>query len=304
MQDDLDDTISRGFAPRVPATTPRAPGDHDTDDTIIVRRGTADDAAGAPPAATPVSPFAPPTTVPAERFVPPITAPAEPPATNAEPPATNAEPPAPLEEPSAALAGLFAPPSVPPRGAPVEADATPDDRSEPATNPGIHTDQGNTPEPSPFALIEPTIMNRSTRTGRVDPTPFPSPAPPPAGQARVPEEPSAHYGFRIGGTTVFLDRPAYIGRNPSSPRVVRDGRPRLVQVPSARKEVSSTHVEIRQRGASVVVTDLRSTNGTIVNIPGGRPTKLRQGESMVITPGTLIDIGDGNLVEILPIQRR
>jgi hypothetical protein len=304
VQDDLDDTISRGFAPRVPAATPRAPGDHDTDDTVIVRRGTADDAAGAPPAATPVSPFAPPIAAPAERFVPPITAPTEPPATTAESPATNAEPPAPLAEPSAELAELFAPPSAPPRGAPVEADATPDDLGEPATNPGIHKDQGNTPEPTPFALIEPTIMNRSTRTGRVDPTPFPSPAPPPAGQARVPEEPSAHYGFRIGGTTVFLDRPAYIGRNPSSPRVVRDGRPRLVQVPSARKEVSSTHVEIRQRGASVVVTDLRSTNGTIVNIPGGRPTKLRQGESMVITPGTLIDIGDGNLVEILPIQRR
>jgi hypothetical protein len=297
VQDDLDDTISRGFAPRVPAATPRAPGDHDTDDTIIVRRGTADDAAGAPPAATPVSPFAPPIGAPAERFVPPITAPTE-------PPAANAEPPAPPAEPSTTLAESFAPPTAPPGGAQVEADATPDDRSEPATNPGIHKDQGNTPDPSPFALIEPTIMNRSTRTGRVDPTPFPSPAPPPAGQARVPEEPSAHYGFRIGGTTVFLDRPAYIGRNPSSPRVVRDGRPRLVQVPSARKEVSSTHVEIRQRGASVVVTDLRSTNGTIVNIPGGRPTKLRQGESMVITPGTLIDIGDGNLVEILPIQRR
>jgi hypothetical protein len=297
VQDDLDDTISRGFAPRVPAATPRAPGDHDTDDTIIVRRGTADDAAGAPPAATPVSPFAPPIGAPAERFVPPITAPTE-------PRATSAEPPAPPAEPSTTLAELFAPPTAPPGGAQVEADATPDDRSEPATNPGIHKDQGNTPDPSPFALIEPTIMNRSTRTGRVDPTPFPSPAPPPAGQARVPEEPSAHYGFRIGGTTVFLDRPAYIGRNPSSPRVVRDGRPRLVQVPSARKEVSSTHVEIRQRGASVVVTDLRSTNGTIVNIPGGRPTKLRQGESMVITPGTLIDIGDGNLVEILPIQRR
>jgi pSer/pThr/pTyr-binding forkhead associated (FHA) protein len=121
----------------------------------------------------------------------------------------------------------------------------------------------------------------------------------------LPPEPSlAHYRFRIGGTIVFLDRAAYIGRNPSRPRVLRDGLPRLVQVPSVSREVSSTHLEIRQRGASVVVTDLRSTNGTIVNIPGGTPTKLRQGESMVVTPGTLIDIGDGNLVEILPLQRR
>ena len=159
-------------------------------------------------------------------------------------------------------------------------------------------------EPGLPALVEPTVLNARPSTpalvepGRTTDTPEPT------SFAGVETAATANYGFRIGGTVVFLDRAAYIGRNPTRPRVLRDGLPRLVQVPSAGKEVSSTHVEVRQRGASVVVTDLRSTNGTIVNIPGGTPTKLRQGESMVVTPGTLIDIGDGNLIEILPLQRR
>jgi hypothetical protein len=50
----------------------------------------------------------------------------------------------------------------------------------------------------------------------------------------------------------------------------------------------------------VVVTDLRSTNGTVVTMPGRPALTLRQGESVVVVPGTVVDIGDGNIVEILP----
>lgn len=112
----------------------------------------------------------------------------------------------------------------------------------------------------------------------------------------------ATYRFRIAGETVDLDKPAYIGRRPSLPRVITGVAPRLVQVPSARREVSGTHLEIRQRGANVVVTDLGSSNGTVVTIPGRPPQRLRRGEPLVVTPGTLVDIGDGNLVEILSMQ--
>ena len=179
---------------------------------------------------------------------------------------------------------------------------------EPAT-PRSHR-AGVTEAAPPVDLVEPQPVGDTpdaTSFGPTAPMPtigVPALVEPPRRRPLPPEPGVAHYGFRIGGTVVFLDRAAYIGRNPSRPRVLRDGLPRLVQVPSVSREVSSTHLEVRQRGASVVVTDLRSTNGTIVNIPGGTPTKLRQGESMVVTPGTLIDIGDGNLVEILPLQRR
>ncbi|MCU1413259.1 MAG: hypothetical protein JWN80_599 [Microbacteriaceae bacterium] len=100
---------------------------------------------------------------------------------------------------------------------------------------------------------------------------------------------------------IALDSPAFIGRKPSLPRVVSGLPPRLVRVPSPLREVSSTHLELRQQGALVIVTDLKSTNGTVVVVPGREPVKLRGGESIVAAPGTVVDIGDGNIVEILPI---
>jgi hypothetical protein len=111
------------------------------------------------------------------------------------------------------------------------------------------------------------------------------------------------YRFTINSNPpIGLDATAIIGRRPTLPRVMKGRAPRLVRVPSPLREVSSTHVELRQQGALVVVTDLRSTNGSIVTVPGREPVKLRQGESVVVVPGTTIDIGDGNLVEILPLQ--
>jgi hypothetical protein len=116
--------------------------------------------------------------------------------------------------------------------------------------------------------------------------------------------PTAHYGFRVGptGRPVRLDAVAYVGRGPKPRRVFSGEPPRLIRVESPTSEVSNTHLEIRQLGASVVLTDLHSTNGSIVVVPGSTPHRLRQGESMVVTPGTLVDIGDGNVVEILPLQ--
>lgn len=122
--------------------------------------------------------------------------------------------------------------------------------------------------------------------------------------ATAPQQALASYRFQVNQhEPITLDRPALIGRRPALPRVPQPTRPRLVRVPSPLGEVSSNHVEIRQRGQSVVVTDLRSTNGTSVVLPGSVPRALHPGESLVVTPGSLVDIGDGNRIEILPLQR-
>lgn len=117
---------------------------------------------------------------------------------------------------------------------------------------------------------------------------------------------TAFYAFRVGVSSeaVLLDVPCYVGRRPSAPRIARARAPKLLQVASPLKEVSASHVELRQVGASVIVTDLKSTNGSIVMIPGSVPRTLRQGESVVVSPGTLVDIGDGNILQVLPMQRR
>ena len=113
------------------------------------------------------------------------------------------------------------------------------------------------------------------------------------------------YGFRVNnGRAVSLESPVLIGRAPTPPRILTGERPVLARVESPHKEVSGTHLELRQQGTLVIATDLRSTNGTTVTPPGRETQKLRQGESVVVQPGTVIDIGDGNLVEILPLQSR
>lgn len=104
----------------------------------------------------------------------------------------------------------------------------------------------------------------------------------------------ARFALRIGThKPIPLEVPAYVGRRPSTPRITSTRMPRLVMVPSPSREVSSTHIEVRQEGATVVVTDLGSTNGTIVTNEGFPPRGLRQGESVVVGVGSVVDIGDG-----------
>ena len=53
------------------------------------------------------------------------------------------------------------------------------------------------------------------------------------------------------------------------------------------------------RGDVVVVTDLRSTNGTRVINPGQPTVLLAPGDSMALGVGAIIDLGDGNRLEVL-----
>lgn len=125
----------------------------------------------------------------------------------------------------------------------------------------------------------------------------------PAQPAQVPE--MARYGFRLpGGDERRLDVVYYLGRRPRSPRITDGTPPRLISVTSGTSAVSGTHLEIRQEGDSVVVTDLGSTNGTIVIPPHGRKQRLGSGQSLAVVPGTAVDIGDGNIIEILPASGR
>ena len=122
----------------------------------------------------------------------------------------------------------------------------------------------------------------------------------PDAQPEPPVPEPARYGFRLpDGVDRRLDLVYYLGRHPQSPRITTGRPPRLVTVSSPTSAVSGTHLEIRQEGDSVVVTDLRSTNGTIVRPPRGRRQRLRAGQSLAVVPGTTVDIGDGNIIEIL-----
>ena len=115
----------------------------------------------------------------------------------------------------------------------------------------------------------------------------------------VPERPRP---FRIrlaDGTLVPLDQPVYLGRKPSVPRIHPGGTPLLVTLDSPQREVSSTHLELTTVGGTIVASDTKSTNGSVLRVPGAAPRTLLGGESAVVTPGTVIELGDGNLIELL-----
>ncbi|MBW4032218.1 MAG: hypothetical protein HIU88_06095 [Acidobacteria bacterium] len=115
----------------------------------------------------------------------------------------------------------------------------------------------------------------------------------------LPEKPRP---FRISlddGTIVPLDQPVYLGRRPSVPRIHPGGVPLLVTLSSPLREVSSTHLVLTTVGGAVVASDVKSTNGSIVRAPGAAPHTLLGGESVVVTPGTIIELGDGNSIEVL-----
>lgn len=106
-----------------------------------------------------------------------------------------------------------------------------------------------------------------------------------------------------GGQPLTLEESLILGRHPRMPRVLSGPTPKLVVLHSPREEVSGTHIELTPVGASIVVTDLRSTNGTVIVMPGAARVMMSSGDSMVAVPGSVIELGDGNRVEVLPPPR-
>jgi hypothetical protein len=103
------------------------------------------------------------------------------------------------------------------------------------------------------------------------------------------------------GETVQVDRVVLIGRAPE-PRTMAAEQPRLVTVPSPQQEISSTHLEVRPGTGtdhgSPVVTDLGSTNGTVLVQPGLAPENLQPGVAVQLLPGAILDLGDGVTIQV------
>ncbi len=104
------------------------------------------------------------------------------------------------------------------------------------------------------------------------------------------------------GQTVVVDRAVLIGRAPEARRFTSTEQPMLVTVPSRLHEISSTHVEVRPgTGAdhgTAVVTDMGSTNGTVLVQPGLGPEDLKPGIAVQLIPGAIINLGDGVTIQV------
>lgn len=95
------------------------------------------------------------------------------------------------------------------------------------------------------------------------------------------------------GQNCSLDRPVLIGRAPSASQVSGDNLPQLITVTAIDQDISRTHVRVQLEGGTVVVTDLHSSNGTRVILPGKPPLQIRAGEPTPVITGTVIELGTG-----------
>jgi hypothetical protein len=100
------------------------------------------------------------------------------------------------------------------------------------------------------------------------------------------------------GQVVLLDRTVVVGRRPRSTRVVGTDLPHLVAVESPGQDISRSHLELRVEGESILATDLHTTNGTMLVRAGSDPVRLHPGEPTVVMPGDVIDLGDGQTLQV------
>ena len=187
-----------------------------------------------------------------------------------------------------------------------EVEPAPLDAHDTADHPAVPPSTGSAePEPQPPPELKPdpeTDHDGLTRAGGWTSGP---PAPPGIpGQEPAPAVTRTVARLLVStGESVEVDRVVVVGRAPEARRYPLDEQPRLVTVPSPQQEISSTHVEIRPgTGAdhgSAVVTDLGSTNGTVLVQPGLAPEDLRPGVPVALLPGAVVDLGDGLTIAVV-----
>jgi len=185
----------------------------------------------------------------------------------------------------------------------------PEPMPEPTPEPEAHPDPAAPAPPAPggWAPAPPpggSEHDGMTRAGDWDPLEFARQQPGIPGQQPAPSvvaKPVARLVIS-SGETVEVDRAVLVGRAPEARRFTSSEQPRLVTVPSPNQEISSTHLEVRPgSGAdhgSAVVTDMGSTNGTVLVQPGLPPEDLQPGIAVQLIPGAIIDLGDGVTIQV------
>lgn len=213
------------------------------------------------------------------------------------PPVPSDLPPAP-DAPGADAAPAWTPPPPPPVPAEAPVDAPPPPLGigswEPVT--GAVPTAGDYPPPPPPA--DPDHDGLTVAGGPAAPAlpAQPSEPAPASGAAPVAKL------LISDGQTVVVDRVVLIGRAPEARRFSSTEQPMLVTVPSRLHEISSTHVEVRPGGGpdlgTAVVTDMGSTNGTVLVQPGLGPEDLKPGIAVQLIPGAIINLGDGITIQV------
>ena len=199
-----------------------------------------------------------------------------------------------------------APPGPPPAGPPpVPTGAPPFAPTDALSLQTDHAEQAGSPSapPAPPVDDDPSDHDGLTRTGASSEAEFARELPGIPGQPAAPRVVAPVARLLISnGETIPVDRVILVGRAPEARRFTSTEQPRLVKVPSPLHEISSTHLEVRPgSGAdhgSAVVTDMGSTNGTVLEQPGLGPEDLKPGIAVQLIPGATINLGDGVTIQV------
>lgn len=158
--------------------------------------------------------------------------------------------------------------------------------------------------PSAIDTERDTDRDDDTRTGGLGPVLQGAPPPGIPGQPPAPPVTARPVARLVvsEGDAVDVDRVVLVGRAPEARRG-EDVEPHLVAVPSPHQEISSTHLEVRPGSGAdhgtAVVTDLGSTNGTLLVQPGLPPEDLKAGVAVQLLPGAVLDLGDGVTIQVV-----
>ncbi|GAA3196645.1 FHA domain-containing protein [Actinocorallia longicatena] len=93
------------------------------------------------------------------------------------------------------------------------------------------------------------------------------------------------------GMTLRLDTDYVIGRSPEPAPEVVAGRARPVRLTDAEGSVSRRHIKISLNQWDVQLTDLGSVNGTFLKEPDMPQRQLQRGETVMVPPGSVIQVG-------------
>ncbi|MPV37188.1 FHA domain-containing protein [Georgenia subflava] len=152
------------------------------------------------------------------------------------------------------------------------------------------------PAPAPVAAADPG--DHDGETVMAGDLPAAADVPAVATEGAPAEEPTLEL-LMSTGARVEVTRPVLLGRAPEATRFRGNAVPRLVTVPNPERDISGTHAEIRPAGDHVVVTDMNSTNGTVLNLPGQPAFRLHPGTGVPVPPGGVIELGSGVSVTVV-----
>ncbi|MCL2317016.1 MAG: FHA domain-containing protein [Actinomycetia bacterium] len=205
-----------------------------------------------------------------------------PPGRPVTPPVGNATPvPTHDADPFGALGGL--------RPVPPSAVSTPDTVA-PTPPAEDHSYTASDIEAATARLLE--QLSQPLTADWVEPAPATPPAPDP-----VPDPPTPAARLSFGpNMSVPIDGAVVIGRAPQSPP---QERARLVKVNSPSHGLSRSHVRIEPAGGGFRVSDLHSTNGTVVQRPDEQPVPIEAGVPVIVPVGTVLELGGAVQAQIV-----